>query len=331
MKAIALATLLGFAAAQYHPTCVYQSGPNGQYALNLTSISGYHLEYQTPADPHNYYYTPCVNNEVCFQGNAEFRTNAAQYTPGSNTCNHYLAVDHHETPVYVFGAAAWFFQFTDGEMCDQTQAPRDLNVWYLCDENFNQGAIFYDVVEDYTCHYTYTLRSPLACVPENSHNAMCQWRYFDFNANTSYYLDLSGQNTTMLHGVETNNGYEVYYSPCRNAIPCYQQSNQISMMSIVENRLTHTCDHYLAEWQDGRVQPDFHNENPDEIHWSFHYWLSEKCSNGAQGEETIRWYCDMDATNATVINSTYDGDCRWEFNVASSSACPSNYKYKLPY
>ena len=171
------------------------------------------------------------------------------------------------------------------------------------------------------------MRTPLACVPENSHHANCQWKYTD-NQNNSYYLDLSSQNGTYLHGEETSNGYEMYYSPCQNALPCYQQSGQRFMMSIVENRVTRTCEHYLAEWQEGRVEPIFHNNNdPSQVHWSFHYWLSEKCSNGLQGEETIRWWCDMDAKNATVLNATYDGDCRWEMNILSDKACPSNEEY----
>ena len=86
---------------QYHPTCEYHGGPNGRYLLNLTSISGYHLEFENGPGNHFYYYTPCTNNEVCYQGNAEFHCNAVQYNPGANTCNHLLAVDHHEQPNYV--------------------------------------------------------------------------------------------------------------------------------------------------------------------------------------------------------------------------------------
>merc|ERR1712154_727036 len=86
--------------------------------------------------------------------------------------------------------------------------------------------------------------------------------------------------------------------------------------------VTHTCEHYLAVWQEGRVEPYFHqHEDELETHWSFHYWLSQKCSNGLQGEETIRWYCDPSVGNYTLINATYDGDCRWEMNIASSLAC----------
>ena len=172
------------------------------------------------------------------------------------------------------------------------------------------------------------VRTPLACVPEDRHNAECQWRYYNFQTNTTYYLDLSSQKGNVLHGQETRNGYEIYYTPCQNALPCYQQSGQVEMMSIVENRVTHTCDHYLAEWQEGRVQPYFHDSNdPSQVHWSFHYWLSEKCSDGTQGEQTIRWYCDMDAKNASVVNTTYDGDCQWEMNLVSNWACPANEKY----
>ena len=99
------------------------------------------------------------------------------------------------------------------------------------------------------------------------------------------------------------------------------------MMSILENEVTHTCDKYLAEWNDGRVAPIFHNSDPDQIHWSFHYYLSESCSDGEPGEETIRWYCDSDAVNATLMNATYDGDCRFEINMASPLACPDDKMY----
>jgi len=325
MKAI-LAALLGVALAQ-QPTCEFEGGPNDRYMLNLTSVRGYHLEFKNGPGNHNYYYTPCVNGERCYQGNAEFYGNAIQMNPGANTCNHLLAIDHHELPTYFFGGAAWAFQYRDGQLCDQTQQPRAVNVWMLCDENMSGGAYLYDVDEPDTCYYSFTVRTPLACVAESSHHANCQWRYRD-QSNNSYYLDLSSQKGEVLHGAESPNGYEIYYSPCQNALPCYQQSGQIEMMSIVENRLTRTCDHYLAEWQEGRVEPIFHNNNdPSEVHWSFHYYLSEKCSNGLQGEETIRWWCDMDAKNATVLNATYDGDCRWEMNILSDLACPSNEQY----
>ena len=97
-------------------------------------------------------------------------------------------------------------------------------------------------------------------------------------------------------------------------------------MSILENEQTRTCERYLAEWQDGRVQPLLRNSDPDQYHWSFHYYLASKCNNGQPGEETIRWYCDEEAVNATVINMTYDGDCRFETNMRSKLACPSSNK-----
>ena len=154
MKIFCLLTLLTCVFGQYHPTCEYHGGPNGRYLLNLTSISGYHLEYE--GSSHFYYYTPCTNNEVCYQGNAEFHANAVQYTPGSNTCNHYLSVDHHEPPQYFFGGASWAFQYSDGQLCDQTQQPRQLNVWMLCDTNFASGAYFYDANEYETCRYAFS-------------------------------------------------------------------------------------------------------------------------------------------------------------------------------
>ena len=173
------------------------------------------------------------------------------------------------------------------------------------------------------------VRTPLACVPEDSHNANCQFTVPDFQNNRTVYLDLSTQKGEVLHGLHSQSGYEVYYSPCQNALPCYQQTNNIMMMSIVENTVTRTCDHYLAEWQEGRVQPTYHyHEDESQTHFSFHYWLSEKCSDGTQGEETIRWYCNTDAVNATVINSTYDGNCRWEMNINSNLACPDSEMYQ---
>ena len=79
----------------------------------------------------------------------------------------------------------------------------------------------------------------------------------------------------------------------QNGLHCYQQTGgDIQVMSILENDVTHTCELYLAEWAEGRVQPIYHGSDPDQIHWSFHYYLSQKCLNGQPGEETIRWYCD---------------------------------------
>eukprot|EP01083_Nonionella_stella_P043276 116761_1 len=323
MNAFAFSTLATIALSQSpHPQCEYYGGPSSKYMLNLTSISGYRLEYQNSPDHKFYYYTPCTNNEFCAQGNAEFYANSVQYTPGANQCDHYLSVDHHDPPTYFFSGASWLFEYSDGELCSATQQPRELHVWMLCDENMPYGAYVYSIDEYETCKYYMTIRSPLACVPSNKHNENCQWKYHNDEQNTSFYLDLSGEKGRFLHGEVSSQGYEMYYSPCQNAIPCSQQTGQIKMMSIVENRATRTCDHYLAEWQDGRVQPWFHDD-----HWSFHYFLSQKCMDGNQGEETIRWYCDMDAANATVINATFDGDCRWEFNVKSASACPQNEMY----
>merc|ERR1712228_443608 len=95
------------------------------------------------------------------------------------------------------------------------------------------------------------------------------------------------------------------------------------VQSILENTKTHTCELYLSEWSEGRVEPIFHDsQTEDDIHWSFHYYLSQKCMNGQPGEETIRWYCDPRGKNATLINATYDGDCRHEMNIKSPLACP---------
>merc|ERR1712087_276705 len=142
---------------------------------NLTSVNGYRLEHETPQ--HFYYYTPCRNGEQCPQGNANFYGNAVQFQPGANQCQHYLSVDHHDHPDYFFGTAAWIFRYEDGEMCDSTQQPRRTNVYMLCDEFMSGGAYLYDAEEPQKCNYALSVRTPLACVPENSHHAKCQWKY----------------------------------------------------------------------------------------------------------------------------------------------------------
>eukprot|EP00483_Globobulimina_turgida_P002382 UN02384 len=310
---LALLSLLTLASAQRR--CEYQGGPRDQYTLNLTSISGHHLEYVQDTS-HRFYYTPCRNDEPCHQGNADFIANAVQYGQ-ENQCIHYLSVDHRDQPSYFFGGASWEFEYHDGEFCDVTQQPRSTHIWYQCDELMPSGAYLYDVDEPQICRYNMVVRSPLACVPEESHSANCQWRYRDYYANETYYLDLSSQNGSIIYDRETRNGFQHFYTPCRNGMHCYQQTGaEIRVMSLVENDVTHTCEHYLAIWQEGRVYPTFHlhESDPKQTHWSFHYWLSQKCTNGLQGEETMRWYCDPDVTNSSLINATYDGDCRWEMN-----------------
>ena len=157
-----------------------------RYTLNLTSITGYHMEYET----YNFfYYTPCSNDEICHQGNAEFYANAVEYKPGENECLHYLSIDHHERPEYSVNAASWGFKYSDGEFCDEIQQPRDLNVIYQCDENFISGAYISDVYEYDICRYIMEIRTPLACIRENQYNANCQWKHIDSNNNT-WRLDL---------------------------------------------------------------------------------------------------------------------------------------------
>lgn len=319
-----LATLLIGIAYGQQQECMYKGGPNDQYLLNLTSINGYRLEHETPQN--FYYYTPCRNGEQCQQGNANFVGNAVQYQPGSNQCKHYLSVDHHDRPYYFYGTAAWIFQYEDGEICDQTQQPRRTNVYMLCDEFMSGGATLYDAEEPQICNYGLTVRTPLACVPEERHHANCQWKYTN-NNNQSVRLDLSPLKGRVIHSHQPSNGYEVYYSPCQNGLHCYQQTGGGEVMSILENHATGTCEHYLSVWQEGRVEPLFHGDDPDQIHWSFHYYLDEKCSDGTQGEQTIRWYCDPSVGNFSEINATYDGGCRWEMNIKSQYACPNNKHY----
>ena len=102
MKSVVLTTLLAVGYSQ-NRECVYSAqSPMSKepYVLNLTQISQWTLEFEAP--DHFYYYTPCRNGLQCQQGNANFFSNVAQFKPGANQCNHYLAVDHHEQAEYSF-------------------------------------------------------------------------------------------------------------------------------------------------------------------------------------------------------------------------------------
>jgi len=186
MKAAVLALLLGIGYSQ--DTCVYQAN-DGRYTFNLTQVSRWTLEYEAP--DHFYYYTPCRNGLTCTQGNANFYANTAQYRQGQNQCTHYLSVDHHEKAQYSFIGASWRFSYEDGELCDITQEPRKTTVYYHCNNvNNNIPALLETAQETESCNYYYSIASTLACMPENSHNANCQWRSPDGNGGYNY-LDLS--------------------------------------------------------------------------------------------------------------------------------------------
>ena len=87
-------------------------------------------------------------------------------------------------------------------------------------------------------------------MPENSHNANCQWRTPDGNGGYNY-LDLSDLKGTTVHASLGSNGYEMYYSICSNDLHCWQQ-HQSQVMSVVDNRQTGTCEHSLAVWENGQ-------------------------------------------------------------------------------
>jgi len=311
-----LALLFGIGYSQ--DSCVY-SANDGNYVLNLTQISRWTLEYEAP--DHFYYYTPCRNGLTCMQGNANFYSNAAQFRQGQNQCTHYLSVDHHEKAQYSFIGASWRFSYEDGELCDSTQQPRTNTVYYHCNNvNNNVPALLETAQESSTCNYYYSVASTLACMPENSHNANCQWRTPDGNGGYNY-LDLSDLKGTTVRAELGWNGYQIYYSICGNQLHCWQQ-HSAQVMSTVDNRQTGTCEHSLAVWEQGQVQPLLH-QNTGETHWTFHYWNGQTCSNGQQGEEKIRFFCDESVDTYKVLGAYSEGNCIFDLNISTKAACLS--------
>lgn len=172
------------------------------------------------------------------------------------------------------------------------------------------------------CAMFTVIHSPLACVPQNRLNEHCQWRVAN-GTGGFYTLDLSSLSGDVIHiHPEEGNGYEHYYSPCQNGLRCPQQVGGEDVMSMTENHETGTCDHYLAIWEDGRVQPIFHDERlPTDSHWEFQYWNGQKCSTGELGEYIIRYFCDPDVDTYKVLGESDYGGCRFGVNISTSLAC----------
>mmetsp|Transcript_49395 Transcript_49395/g.60649 ORF Transcript_49395/g.60649 Transcript_49395/m.60649 type:complete len:322 (-) Transcript_49395:11-976(-) len=318
MKAVGLAVLLGLTYAQQRE-CIYRDAGGSPFELNLTAIEGYRLEKEYP--DFFYYYTPCRNGLSCQQGNANFANNVAQYKPGANQCVHYLAVDHHESPTYLFNGASWVFEYSDGEICDVTQEPRRVRVFYQCFEELPPyTAILANVEEPRPCEYVMEVRTSSACVPENRYNDQCRWRVSNGTAGGYYYLDLSSLNGTVLRGPE-GRGYIEYFTPCQNGLHCYQQQGPRDVMGIIENRQTGTCEHWGADFESGRVQPSVHDVGTSTEHWSFHYWGGQPCSDGTDSFFDVRFFCNSTATTPFVLASYIEGDCRFFMNVSTSAAC----------
>jgi len=317
MKSGILALILGLAVSQQRE-CMYTDQRSG-YTLNLTRESDWTLEYE---GSRFFYYTPCRNGVRCFQGNAEYYTNVAEFAQGANQCIHYLSVDRHQQPTYSFVGASWRFEYDDGELCDVTQQPRRTVIYYHCNEEENRPLELYGVNEPESCTYVLDIRGNAACVPENSHNANCQWRVPNNNGGY-FYLDLSPLNNETIYS-RLPNGYYHTITPCRNDVYCYQQYGNRKVMGVIDNHQTGTCEHYGAIWEDGRVHPLLHNQGTSQEHWSFHYWNGQKCSNGALGEEEIRFYCDPSVSRFQVINTTNPSPCRFDINVATQYACTTN-------
>jgi len=316
MKAAVLSALL-LSIGQSQDQCVYTAN-DGKYMFNLTQISRWTLEHETP--DHFYYYTPCRNGLRCTQGGALFSANAIQMKPGENSCQHWLSVDHHEQAEYSFIGGSWRFTYQDGQLCDQTQEPRRTSVYYHCNNvNNDNPALLETAEETSTCNYYYSISSTLACMPENSHNSNCQWKV-PVEGGKYEYLDLSSLKGQVLHA-DWQNGYEFYYSVCSNKLHCYQQHQQ-QVMSVVDNKGTGTCEHSLAVWEEGQVQPLLH-QNEDETHWTFHYWNGQTCSNGQQGEQKIRFFCDEEADEAKVMAVYSEGNCIFDMNISTKAACLS--------
>eukprot|EP00483_Globobulimina_turgida_P001024 UN01026 len=316
MKTVLLSALIAVVYSQ--DQCIYTAN-DGQYVFNLTQISRWTLELEKP--DHFYYYTPCRNGITCHQGNANFAANSAQFKQGANQCTHYLSVDHHQPAQYSFVGASWRFHYEDGEICDMNQQPRRNTVFYHCNNINNQNPALLEAVNEVApCEYTYSIASTLACMPSNDHNANCQWRVPDGNDGYNY-LDLSELKGEIARSRLGTTGYEMYYSICSNNLHCYQQHAQ-SVMSVVDNRATGTCEHSLAVWEEGQVQPLLHQEG-DQVHWTFHYWNGQTCSNGQQGEEKIRFFCDPLEDTFKVMAVYNEGNCIFDMNISTKAACLS--------
>jgi len=321
MKTAVFGLILGIVLGQQRQ-CVYT---DGRYTLNLTRESEWTLEIETPNI--FLYYTPCRNGIRCYQGNAEYYANIAEIAPGANQCVHYLGVDRHQNPEYSFYGASWRFEYTDGEVCDITQQPRRTTIYYHCNEEENRPLELYGANEPQPCNYVLDVRGNQACVPENSHNANCQWR--TRQNNVTYSLDLSALKNASIYS-RLPNGYYHYVTPCRNGIYCYQQYNK-PVMGVIENHETGTCEHYGAIWEDGRVQPILHNVGTPSEHWSFHYWNGQTCANGVLGEEELRFFCDPTADPFKVLNTTQPSPCRFDIDIATKYACTSQSKNPRPW
>ena len=94
-------------------------------------------------------------------------------------------------------------------------------------------------------------------------------------------------------------------------------------MSVIDNRETGTCDHTLAVWENGQAQPLLRT-NTDPPHWAFHYWNGEVCSNGQQGEEHIRWFCDETVDTYKVLEVGEQDSCDFYMNISTKYACLSS-------
>ena len=163
------------------------------------------------------------------------------------------------------------------------------------------------------------VRTSLACVPQNELNTGCQWK-IDNGTGGYYTLDLSSLNGTVLKGPE-GRGYMEYFTPCQNGLHCYQQSGPRNVMGIIENLQLNTCEHYGATFESGRVQPSIHGVGTDDLHWSFHYWGGQSCSDGSDNFFDVRYFCDENAVQPKVIASYIEQGCRFYMNVSTNAAC----------
>eukprot|EP01084_Bolivina_argentea_P309589 535539_1 len=298
--------------------CIYTAdNPNGDpFTFNLTQISGWTLEYETPQ--HFYYYTPCRNGLQCRQGSASFYANSIQIQPGSNLCEHYLSVDHHEQASYSFTGNSWRFEYNDGQLCAQTQQPRSMTIYYHCNDVNNNFPAFVETAQETSpCNYYMSIKSTLACVPPNEFNSQCMWKEIDTKGNYRT-LDLSALQGTVIRA-HWQNGYDFYYSVCSNKLHCWQ-GHESETMAVVDNRATGTCELNLGVWENGNVHP-FVRDSHSPPHWTFHYWNGDKCSDGRQAEFRVMWFCDQDVDTYKVLDRGVRDDCDLFLNISTKLAC----------
>mmetsp|Transcript_63682 Transcript_63682/g.57330 ORF Transcript_63682/g.57330 Transcript_63682/m.57330 type:complete len:339 (-) Transcript_63682:139-1155(-) len=317
----------------------YVSDNNGgEYLLDLTPLTNITMTTNGDLnDDYVYIFTPCNNGLRC--PGISYDTMAIQSSKSNKyNCEALGFWDSTSEPSMFYNnkQAAFSFNYQGIYNYSICQDRLQWNPIFLCNPYYEYqiGTVF----EPEQCIYTVNIFTKYACIDKTT-------TWFPFSSTWNPWIsstgifgecgfetddgkhklnleNVAGQEIKYQDSNSMNDDLYYVYTPCTNTFRC---DNDIFAMAYLFNISSFECNKYLAQWEDGMIEPTYSEELKT---WEFVYTNGEPCNGtnskegggGLQNVFVVDWICDPHANQPKITQAQQNG-CVYTMNINSTIAC----------